>query len=286
MVSRTSGGRKLIRFTNETIEKIQRLSADNWNAISDATISIMTRLGANVPISNVNRFLSNLGDAAFRYLSETEVVRFYTELSRLESAQITRFYSSFSSNPARAVQVASEIGTDNFIRIFRGHNDGVIAEARSLYLQTTRTNAQGSRITRNVSEITEEVRIRGMQNPYDLNRVIEDITLSQDAIFVRVHGSANPGGRWLVSIEDFRNFTSEADLVNRLALPNIPTEISIVRVPATNRVRRSTVGAQDGWNNTMPRQSGGAIQYEILDFDYETMIDWFQSMGDLINFLN
>ena len=51
---------------------------------------------------------------------------------------------------------------------------------------------------------------------------------------------------------------SPAQIRDKFALPDLPTHISDVHVPAGTRIRVGTVGAQNGWG------AGGGTQYELL----------------------
>lgn len=79
-------------------------------------------------------------------------------------------------------------------------------------------------------------------------------------------------------------------MIKRLALPIIdnsgnivkPAQISIVKVPAGIKVRKSVARPQD-W----PRQGhqpGGSVQFEIRE--QRAKIEWFKSMGNGSDYLN
>jgi len=95
----------------------------------------------------------------------------------------------------------------------------------------------------------------------------------------------------LIAIEDFRQFTSQDDMIKKLALPildnsgNIikPTEISIVKVPAGTKVRKSVARAQD-WPG-QGHQPGGSVQFEIRD-NSAIPQSWFKPMGNISDYLN
>ena len=54
-------------------------------------------------------------------------------------------------------------------------------------------------------------------------------------------------------------------------------------VPKGTTIRKSIARPQDwGGQGHLP---GGAIQYEIRDFDWKTMGDWFQELGPINNYI-
>ena len=127
-------------------------------------------------------------------------------------------------------------------------------------------------------------------NPYSFIDKIEDIILKEDAIFIRAF-SEYETGRWMLSLEEFRTLKSTEDLVKKTALPLIdnsgkivyPDKLTLVRVPKGTTIRKSIARPQDwGGQGYLP---GGAIQYEIRDFDWKTMGDWFQELGPINNYI-
>ena len=127
-------------------------------------------------------------------------------------------------------------------------------------------------------------------NPYSFIDKIEDIILKEDAIFIRAF-SEYETGRWMLSLEEFRTLKSTEDLVKKTALPLIdnsgkivyPDKLTLVRVPKGTTIRKSIARPQDwGGQGHLP---GGAIQYEIRDFDWKTMGDWFQELGLINNYI-
>ena len=127
-------------------------------------------------------------------------------------------------------------------------------------------------------------------NPYSFIDKIEDIILKEDAIFIRAF-SEYETGRWMLSLEEFRTLKSTEDLVKKTALPLIdnsgkivyPDKLTLVRVPKGTTIRKSIARPQDwGGQGHLP---GGAIQYEIRDFDWKTMGDWFQELGPINNYI-
>ena len=127
-------------------------------------------------------------------------------------------------------------------------------------------------------------------NPYSFIDKIEDIILKEDAIFIRAF-SEYETGRWMLSLEEFRTLKSTEDLVKKTALPLIDNsgkivytdKLTLVRVPKGTTIRKSIARPQDwGGQGHLP---GGAIQYEIRDFDWKTMGDWFQELGPINNYI-
>lgn len=98
----------------------------------------------------------------------------------------------------------------------------------------------------------------GRHPPYAPGTGVRDIVLTRERNFVRVHGEGNQARSWLVRAEEIDGL-SPAQIRDKLALPETPTMISDVRVPAGTHLRVGTVGKQEGWGN------GGGVQYELLD---------------------
>jgi hypothetical protein len=167
-----------------------------------------------------------------------------------------------------------------------------ITEAKSLYSKLSKTDALGSKTVVSQSEILAEINASSsLVNPYNFAHSIDDIVLSQEALFVRVHNSWNPNRPWLISVEDFQKFTSQDDMINKLALPILDNsgnivkaaQISIVKVPAGTKVRKSVARPQD-WPG-QAHQPGGAVQFEIRN-NPAIPQSWFRPMGDVSDYLN
>ena len=167
-----------------------------------------------------------------------------------------------------------------------------VIEAKSIYSKLSKTDALGSKTVVSQTEILAEINSSSsLVNPYNFAYSIDNIVLSQEALFVRVHNSWNPNRPWLVAVEDFQKFTSQDDMIKKLALPildnsgNIvkPTQISIVKVPAGTKVRKSVARPQD-WPG-QGHQSGGSIQFEIRD-NPAIPRSWFKPMGSVSDYLN
>jgi len=75
---------------------------------------------------------------------------------------------------------------------------------------------------------------------------------------VRVHGEGNKARSWMMRAEEIGGLTPR-QIQQKFALPELPTHVSDVHVPAGTRIRVGTVGAQKGWG------AGGGIQYELLE---------------------
>ncbi len=170
-------------------------------------------------------------------------------------------------------------------------NNLTVTEAKSLYSKLSKTDLLGSKTVISQSEILAEINASSsLFNPYNFAHSIDDIVLSQEALFVRVHNSWNPNRPWLIAIEDFNKFTSQDDMIKKLALPIIgdggklvkPVEISIVKVPVGTKVRKSVARPQD-WPG-QGHQPGGSVQFEIRD--QKAKIDWFKSLGNISDYIN
>ncbi|AWX44284.1 hypothetical protein HME9304_01284 [Flagellimonas maritima] len=72
-----------------------------------------------------------------------------------------------------------------------------VTEAKSLYSKLSKTDLLGSKTVVSQSEILAEINASSsLVNPYNFAHSIDDIVLSQEALFVRVHNSWNPNRPW------------------------------------------------------------------------------------------
>jgi len=99
---------------------------------------------------------------------------------------------------------------------------------------------------------------KGNRPPYALGTRARDIVLEKERAFVRVHGEGNKARSWMMREREIQGL-SPTQIKDKFALPEMPTHISDVHVPAGTKIRTGTVGAQEGWG------TGGGIQYELLE---------------------
>jgi len=96
----------------------------------------------------------------------------------------------------------------------------------------------------------------GDRPPYSGLRA-QEIILKQETVFVRVHNE-NLLGSWLMRKKDIDGLTAQ-QIKDKFALPDLPTKISEIYVPAGTRVRVGIAAPQKGWG------IGGGTQYELID---------------------
>jgi hypothetical protein len=96
----------------------------------------------------------------------------------------------------------------------------------------------------------------GNRPPYAKGTVARDVVTNEEAKFVRVHGETNQARSWMMREEEIRGL-SPGQIQEKFALPEPPSYVSDVNVPAGTKIRVGTVGAQEGWG------SGGGVQYEL-----------------------
>lgn len=183
-------------------------------------------------------------------------------------------------------------GAGNIPTLLAKWDNLTIAEAKSLYTQLAKTEIKGSKLAVTQSSILAEIKAsNSLVNPYNFAHSIDDIVLSQDALFVRVHSSWNQNTPWLISVEEFRAFSSQDDMIKKLAVPILdktgsvvkPVEISIVKLPVGTKVRQSVARPQD-WPG-QAHQPGGAVQFEIRE-QQAIPKSWFKPMGNVSDYLN
>ncbi|WP_324020369.1 hemagglutinin repeat-containing protein [Pantoea sp. JZ29] len=101
---------------------------------------------------------------------------------------------------------------------------------------------------------------RGWNAPYDSATQVRTFTTTSDLTFVRVSTSNNPIGAFLVRADEIAGMTPE-QIQQHLALPNVPTQVAEVTVPAGTRMQVGKVAAQPEFGAS---ESGG-VQYQLLD---------------------
>ena len=179
-------------------------------------------------------------------------------------------------------------GADDLASLVKRFDNLTPDELKQLYSRISKTEINSSsKITRTQKDILTELEQRGITNPYNFAHPIEDIMLSSETIFIRIHSSTNQARPWLVAIEDFKGFKSTDDLIKKLALPvldnsgNLITQkISFAKIPAGVKVRKSVVRPQD-WPG-QGHQPGGATQFEIIE--QRATETWFKELGNLSEF--
>ena len=98
---------------------------------------------------------------------------------------------------------------------------------------------------------------KGNLAPYAEGTRARDIVLQQERVFSRVHGEGNQAKSWMMRPHEIEGLTP-IQIQNKFALPELPSFISDVHVPAGSRVRVGTVAPQTNWG------AGGSTQYELL----------------------
>ena len=187
---------------------------------------------------------------------------------------------------AKEIELAK--GADDLASLIKRFDNLTPDELKQLYSRISKTEINSSsKITRTQKDILTELEQRGITNPYNFAHPIEDIMLSSETIFIRIHSSTNQARPWLVAIEDFKGFISTDDLINKLALPVldnsgnfITQKISFAKIPAGVKVRKSVVRPQD-WPG-QGHQPGGATQFEIIE--QRATETWFKELGNLSEF--
>lgn len=76
--------------------------------------------------------------------------------------------------------------------------------------------------------------------PYKPNAKVTEFTTTREEIFVRVHGEGNKGGPWMMHKSAIRGLSPE-QIQAKFNLPNTPTHISRVIVPAGTRMRSGKI---------------------------------------------
>jgi hypothetical protein len=92
----------------------------------------------------------------------------------------------------------------------------------------------------------------------------------------------NGGGRWMISVEDFKALGYDAKTwKDKLALPAEPNSWSLVKVPKSTTMRDGTAG--EIWQDGFYWGHGGVKQFEIVDWnklDNNLKFSWFKKGGN------
>ncbi|WP_429069259.1 DUF637 domain-containing protein [Aeromonas dhakensis] len=98
----------------------------------------------------------------------------------------------------------------------------------------------------------------GWQPPYKPGTRVTEFKSTVDEVYVRVHGEHNKARSWMMKKEALEGLTPE-QIKSKYALPELPTYMSEVNVPAGTKVRTGTVNPLPAFNGI-----GNATQYELL----------------------
>ncbi|AJQ53653.1 hypothetical protein RY45_05970 [Aeromonas hydrophila] len=98
----------------------------------------------------------------------------------------------------------------------------------------------------------------GWQPPYKPGTRVTEFKSTVDEVYVRVHGEHNKARSWMMKKEALEGLTPE-QIKSKYALPELPTYMSEVNVPAGTKVRTGTVNPLPAYNGI-----GNATQYELL----------------------
>ena len=76
--------------------------------------------------------------------------------------------------------------------------------------------------------------------PYKPNSKVTEFTITQEEIFVRVHGENNKGGQWMMHESAIRGLSPE-EIKEKFSLPEVPTHKTTVVVPKGTRIRSGKI---------------------------------------------
>ena len=113
--------------------------------------------------------------------------------------------------------------------------------------------------TRLPGQVNRELAETGYRAPYSKDSVVVEAKLAIDTQFVRVFtkGKSEPAGKWIMQAADIKGLTAK-QIQHKYALPNLPTHISIAKIPKGTKIRAGKVGPNFGFE-------GGKTQYELID---------------------
>ena len=226
-------------------------------------------------------------------LSSKEIESLKWMANRLKVDAKLNDLTDFEKSVDEAIVILNNLteGIDDLTSLIKKWDNLTVDEASSLYSKLSKTDIVGTKTIRTQREILENIDERGITNPYSFAYDIEDYLLTKEAYFVRAYNQYKMG-RWMVSIEDIPSFSSVDDFINKTALPVVdefgsvlkPDKLVLVKVPAGTTIRKSVARPQDwGGQGHLP---GGATQFEIINFDWQKMDDWYKDMGSFNEFIN
>jgi hypothetical protein len=112
-----------------------------------------------------------------------------------------------------------------------------------------------------VDDVNAEFTSRGQYSPYDQRVDVREFDAASDLNFVRVHNANNPRGAWMVRADEIAGMTP-TQIQRHLALPEMPTHVQSITVPAGHTLRAGRVGPQPQWGAPNPK----ATQYQSPSF--------------------
>jgi hypothetical protein len=117
-------------------------------------------------------------------------------------------------------------------------------------------SAKRTDITHRLASEVNSTFPEGWAPPYKPGTRVTEFTNTMDDIYVRVHGENNMARSWMMKQEAIKGLTP-AQIKSKFALPELPTFMSEVSVPAGTRIRTGVVNPVFGG-------IGNATQYELL----------------------
>ncbi|MCF6285262.1 MAG: RHS repeat-associated core domain-containing protein [Candidatus Hydrogenedentes bacterium] len=178
---------------------------------------------------------------------------------------------------AAKAQAALEIRNGAVVQVktlvVQGITYGVLRTAQGAYryykiprgAKAVRPNGQKGKyakrtdVTRHSAEDTNATFPAHYNPPYKPKTQVFEFTTIVDDVYVRLHGKDNMARSWLMKREAVAGLTP-AQLKAKYSLPDLPTHLSDVHVPAGTRVRTGKI-------NPLPQYGGigTATQYQLLD---------------------
>src|SRR5690606_16656159 len=117
----------------------------------------------------------------------------------------------------------------------------------------------------NADVLAEDIRFKP---PYVPNTQLVSVQIAQPETFVRVYvqeaNKSELSGSWMMRPEDIAGLTPE-QIASKYALPQVPTHVADVRVPAGNTLRVSVANDVQIKQGLGGNGGGGGVQFEILN---------------------
>lgn len=134
--------------------------------------------------------------------------------------------------------------------------EALIDDTKKLKETATKKYARRTDITYRSANEVNATFPEGWSPPYKPGTRVTEFTNTVDDVYVRVHGETNMARSWMMKREAIAGLTPP-QIKSKFALPELPTYMSEVSVPAGTRIRTGVVNPVFGG-------LGNATQYELL----------------------
>lgn len=139
-------------------------------------------------------------------------------------------------------------------------------------------------ILKTAEEANAELFLKGYHSPpYKPGSNVYEFTTTESTKLVRVHGDGNQARVFVMEAKEIMdtsgNYLTPNQIKNKFAIPEAPTKVSEVTVPAGTKMRTGIANSQEFGGEFL---QGGATQYDII-MDKFLPEEWFSVIHEFIN---